>query len=192
MKFLELAKQYQAEELNELLCSDIFSYANVPYELCSVEKLFANPKNTVVFNHDLQKIIEDRVARLGSDGRLILDGEENVYQVNLCEKIVVPLLAKLSNLVLDGGIWLNTQRPEWNDANNAIVGNGLSMVTLYYMRRYVTFLHDLLADIPNSVSISQEVFDWMQSTTRILQDAVKEIRQGTVNRQTRKAILTPA
>ncbi|SUP09151.1 Uncharacterised protein [Vibrio metschnikovii] len=190
MKFLELAKQYQAEELNELLCSDIFSYANVPYELCSVEKLFANPKNTVVFNHDLQKIIEDRVARLGSDGRLILDGEENVYQVNLCEKIVVPLLAKLSNLVLDGGIWLNTQRPEWNDANNAIVGNGLSMVTLYYMRRYVTFLHDLLADIPNSVSISQEVFDWMQSTTRILQDAVKEIRQGTVNRQTRKAILT--
>ncbi len=190
MKFLELAKQYQAEELNELLCSDIFSYANVPYELCSVEKLFANPKNTVVFNHDLQKIIEDRVARLGSDGRLILDDEENIYQVNLCEKIVVPLLAKLSNLVLDGGIWLNTQRPEWNDANNAIVGNGLSMVTLYYMRRYVTFLQDLLADIPNSVSISQEVFDWMQSTTRILQDAVKEIRQGTVNRQTRKAILT--
>ncbi|WP_332406390.1 hypothetical protein [Vibrio metschnikovii] len=190
LKFLELAKQYQAEELNELLCSDIFSYANVPYELCSVEKLFANPKNTVVFNHDLQKIIEDRVARLGSDGRLILDDEENIYQVNLCEKIVVPLLAKLSNLVLDGGIWLNTQRPEWNDANNAIVGNGLSMVTLYYMRRYVTFLQDLLADIPNSVSISQEVFDWMQSTTRILQDAVKEIRQGTVNRQTRKAILT--
>ncbi|MCL3793291.1 hypothetical protein H6X68_12015, partial [Actinomyces sp. 186855] len=127
---------------------------------------------------------------LGSDGRLILDDEENIYQVNLCEKIVVPLLAKLSNLVLDGGIWLNTQRPEWNDANNAIVGNGLSMVTLYYMRRYVTFLQDLLADIPNSVSISQEVFDWMQSTTRILQDAVKEIRQGTVNRQTRKAILT--
>ncbi|HHB1564125.1 TPA: hypothetical protein ACN99F_001480, partial [Vibrio metschnikovii] len=190
LKFLELAKQYQAEELNELLFSDIFSYANVPYELCSVEKLFANPKNTVVFNHDLQKIIEDRVARLGSDGRLILDDEENIYQVNLCEKIVVPLLAKLSNLVLDGGIWLNTQRPEWNDANNAIVGNGLSMVTLYYMRRYVTFLQDLLADIPNSVSISQEVFDWMQSTTRILQDAVKEIRQGTVNRQTRKAILT--
>ena len=52
-----------------------------------------------------------------------------VYQVNLLEKLLVPLLAKLANLVPDGGIWLNTQRPEWNDANNALVGNGVSMVT---------------------------------------------------------------
>ena len=52
----------------------------------------------------------------------------------------MPLLSKLGNLVIDGGIWLNTQRPEWNDANNALVGHGLSMVTLYYLRRYVRFL----------------------------------------------------
>ena len=32
---------------------------------------------------------------------------------------------------------MNTQRPEWNDANNALVGNGISMVTLYYLRRFV-------------------------------------------------------
>ena len=40
---------------------------------------------------------------------------------------------------MDGGIWMNTQRPEWNDANNALVGHGLSMVTLCYLRRYVCF-----------------------------------------------------
>ncbi|GIB11723.1 hypothetical protein FXE80_08555 [Vibrio cholerae] len=190
LKFLELAKKYQREELSELLTSDLFSYANVPYELCGVDKLFANPKDTVAFNYARQKRIEEKVAQMGSDGRLVLEGEESVYMVNLCEKVLVPLLSKLSNLVLDGGIWLNTQRPEWNDANNAIVGNGLSMVTLYYMRRYVAFLQNLLSDLPSAVSMSKEVFDWMLAITRILQDATKEIRQGTVNRQTRKAILT--
>ncbi|MFH4664860.1 hypothetical protein WMQ48_08975 [Vibrio cidicii] len=190
LKFLELAKKYQREELSELLTSDLFSYANVPYELCGVDKLFTNPKDTVAFNYARQKRIEERVAQLGSDGRLVLEGEESVYMVNLCEKVLVPLLSKLSNLVLDGGIWLNTQRPEWNDANNAIVGNGLSMVTLYYMRRYVAFLQGLMSELPSSVSMSKEVFDWMLAITRILQDATKEIRQGTVNRQTRKAILT--
>ena len=77
---------------------------------------------------------------MGADGKLVLDADGNVYQVNLLEKLLVPLLGKLGNLVIDGGIWLNTQRPEWNDANNALVGQGLSMVTLYYMRRYIRFL----------------------------------------------------
>jgi hypothetical protein len=35
----------------------------------------------------------------------------------------------MSNFIPEGGIWMNTQRPEWNDANNALVGNGVSMVT---------------------------------------------------------------
>lgn len=46
----------------------------------------------------------------------------------------------MANLVPGGGIWLNTQRPEWNDANNALAGYGLSMVTLYYIRRALVFL----------------------------------------------------
>ncbi|MGR5206855.1 hypothetical protein ACP3VU_02050 [Vibrio sp. PNB23_22_6] len=190
LKFLELADKYQREDLLALMQSDIFSYANVPYELCDVEKLFDNPKDTVTFNDELQHSIEQRVDAMGSDGRLVLGRDNDIYMVNLTEKVLVPLLAKLSNLVLDGGIWLNTQRPEWNDANNAIVGNGLSMVTLYYMRRYIAFLQQLLADAPASVSMSKEVFEWLLSTTRILSEAAKEIRQETVTRQTRKAILT--
>ena len=59
---------------------------------------------------------------MGADGKLVLDADGEVYQVNLLEKLLVPLLSKLGNLVIDGGIWLNTQRPEWNDANNALVG----------------------------------------------------------------------
>ncbi|NVD08795.1 hypothetical protein FCU94_18265 [Vibrio sp. JPW-9-11-11] len=190
LKFLELADKYQNEALNEMLTSEIYSYANVPYKLCNVEQLFANPKDTVSFDQELQNEIEQRVEILGSDGRLLVERDNQVYTVNLTEKILVPLLSKLSNLVIDGGIWLNTQRPEWNDANNAIVGNGLSMVTLYYMRRYVAFVHKLLNNAPNSVSISKEVFEWMLSIHKVLQDACKEIKQETVTRQTRKAILT--
>jgi hypothetical protein len=80
----------------------------------------------------------------------------------------VPLLAKLGNLVVDGGIWLNTQRPEWNDANNALVGHGVSMVTLYYMRRYVRFLQDLLAEEQEPVELSAEVAGWLSGTAAAL------------------------
>jgi hypothetical protein len=64
------------------------------------------------------------------------------------------------------------------------------MVTLYYMRRYVSFMQELLAKAPDSVSLSKEVLEWTLSTTRILNEAAQEIRQGTVTRQTRRAILT--
>ena len=66
--------------------------------------------------------------------------------VTLAEKLLVPLLVKLTNLVPDSGIWLNTQRPEWNDANNALAGWGLSLVTLNAIVRYVGFLRDAFAD----------------------------------------------
>ena len=57
-----------------------------------------------------------------------------------------------------GGIWLNTQRPEWNDANNALVGYGLSVVTLCYLRRYLRLLEGLLAASPaGDFSVTEEV-----------------------------------
>jgi hypothetical protein len=188
-KFLELSKKYQPQELKALLNTEIFSYANVPYEIEGVDKLFADPKNTVIFNNDKQTLIEQRVAQLGSDGRLLLDAENNVYVVNLTEKLLVPLLAKLGNLVVDGGIWLNTQRPEWNDANNAIVGTGLSMVTLYYMRRYVAFLQDLLKGNAGNVQLSAELAEWVAATAQILQEANTILNQGVISSEARSNVL---
>jgi hypothetical protein len=49
---------------------------------------------------------------------------DRCYQSSLAEKLLTLLLAKLVNFVPEGGIWMNTQRPEWNDANNALVGKG--------------------------------------------------------------------
>ena len=64
----------------------------------------------------------------------------------------------MSNFVPEAGIWLNTQRPEWNDANNALVGNGTSMVTLYYMRRFFSFFDDLIESVDfSSSAVSAEL-----------------------------------
>ena len=57
-----------------------------------------NPKQTVDFDEALAERIEHRVASMGADGKLVLDKNGDVYQVNLLEKLLVPLLAKLGNL----------------------------------------------------------------------------------------------
>jgi len=168
LKFLELSRRFHPARLSELLHRPIFSYANVPYRIRSFAELVADPKRTVDYDCALAARIADRVAAIGADGKLVLERGGDVYQVNLLEKLLVPLLAKLGNLVVDGGIWLNTQRPEWNDANNALVGHGVSMVTLYYMRRYVRFLQELLAGEPGPVELSVEVGEWLADTSAAL------------------------
>ena len=163
-KLLEISERYHPHKLQELMHQALFSYANVPYRIKPFEALLENPKNTVDFDYQLAAEIEQRVAALGADGKLVLDEDGEVYQVNLLEKLLVPLLSKLGNLVVDGGIWLNTQRPEWNDANNALVGYGLSMVTLNYMRRYVCLLQRLLADETGNIELSADVRRWLDGT----------------------------
>src|SRR5690625_1473972 len=88
------------------------------------------------------------------------------------------MLAKFSNYVPEGGIWMNTQRPEWNDANNALVGNGLSMVTLYYMHRYLIFMDQMLKEMSsNTVKISTEVKQKFDDVLDILKDYEQELGQ---------------
>ena len=169
-KLLELSKSFHPSRLGDLMHEPIFCYANVPYRIRPFDALLENPKNTVDYDESLAERIEHRVASMGADGKLILDANGEVYQVNLLEKLLVPLLSKLGNLVIDGGIWMNTQRPEWNDANNALVGQGLSMVTLYYMRRYVRFLQQLMAEDSRTIDLSSEVSQWLDETAAALKD----------------------
>ncbi len=167
-KLLELSRRFHPMLLADLLHRPIFSYANVPYRIRPFDSLLKNPKETVDYDHSLAALIEQRVENMGADGKLMLNADGDVYQVTLFEKLLVPLLGKLSNLVIDGGIWLNTQRPEWNDANNALVGQGLSMVTLYYMRRYVRSLQEILAEESGTIELSSEVNQWQLDTAAAL------------------------
>lgn len=187
LKLLELSQNFHPGQLQDLLHQPLFCYANVPYRIKPFADLLNNPKDTVEFDHALAKTIEQRVAALGADGKLLLNADGAVYLVNLLEKLLVPLLSKLSNFVMGGGIWLNTQRPEWNDANNALVGQGLSMVTMYYLRRYVSFLQQLIADEMNSeahheagtVVLSEEVSVWLNDTVSALTFGVQLQAQDT-------------
>ncbi len=168
LKFLELSREFHPDRLAELLHEPLFAYANVPYRIRPFAALLDDPKHTVDYDEALARRIDQRVAELGADGKLVLDGDGEVRRVTLLEKLLVPLLAKLGNLVIDGGIWMNTQRPEWNDANNALVGQGLSMVTLYYLRRYVRFLQALLESATAPVEMSAEVGHWLRETAEAL------------------------
>jgi len=189
IKLLELSNQFHPQRLVSLLHQSVFSYANVPYRIKPFDALLANAKSTVEYDLELAERIDQRVAYQGADGKLVEDADGEVYQVNLLEKLLVTLLCKLGNLVIDAGIWLNTQRPEWNDANNALVGQGLSMVTLYYMRRYITFMQQLLAEESGSVSLSREVDVWLTETAAALSNVRPQLKSGPVSTRQRYQLL---
>ena len=192
LKLLELSNSFHPARLGALLHRPVYSYANVPYRIKPFEDLLKNAKSTVVYDEDLARRIERRVAQLGADGKLVSNGNGEVYQVNLLEKLLVPLLAKLGNLVIEGGIWLNTQRPEWNDANNALVGQGLSMVTLYYIRRYISFLQQLLDAETGTeeATLSGEVSRWLVDTAAALRSVRPLLGETSVSAGHRYRLLT--
>ena len=189
LKLLELSNAFHPEQLKRLLSQPVFCYANVPYRIKPFVALLENPKDTIVYDVELAEQIERCVERIGADGKLLLTDNEQVYQVGLLEKLLIPLLSKLSNLVPGGGIWLNTQRPEWNDANNALVGQGVSMVTLYYLRRYICFLQDLLQGTAAPMQLSAEVSRWLMQTADILSGNRDLFAAGDMDNSQRFSIL---
>jgi hypothetical protein len=157
-KLMEISAKVHPGKLKELLTRPIFSYANVPYRIKHYVDLLENPYNTIDFNWELEHAIEARVKEYGTDGKLVPARDGKVLHANLTEKLLTLLFAKLVNFVPEGGIWMNTQRPEWNDANNALVGKGLSVVTLGYLRRTIDFCKDLLQHSGlESVQVSVEI-----------------------------------
>jgi hypothetical protein len=151
-----------------MLHKELFVFANVPYRIKPFTDLVQNPKDTIDFDHALNQEIEELVEQVGSDGRLLHGSDGQLQRVNLAEKILISLLAKLSNFIPEAGIWLNTQRPEWNDANNALVGSGVSMVTLYYIRRFLAFWerHFDSSHTPD-IRISEEVAEHLHRTQEL-------------------------
>lgn len=141
-KLLELQDKFDAGVLPELLNKKIFTAANVPYHIKTYADIEKNPRDTITFMRDLNDKILADAKKFGSDAKLCgKDGSP--YMVTMAAKLLQLILTKLANFVPYGGIWLNTQRPEWNDANNALAGYGLSVVTLCYLRRMMVFVRSL-------------------------------------------------
>lgn len=170
LKLMEISERVHPGRLGSFLNRLIISYANIPYRIKPYPELIKDPYNTIQFDHSTEKKIDDLVEKIGTDGKLVLTSDDQVLHSSLVEKMLTLLLAKLVNFVPEGGIWMNTQRPEWNDANNALVGKGLSVVTLSYLRRYIVFCHELFSKTPvTDFQIRQEILGLFEQVKAILE-----------------------
>ncbi len=169
LRLLEFSSNCHPGRIAGYLARNVFVYADVPYRLRSYEALKSDPRNSVVFDAASAEAIAIRVAKTGSDGKLVRLQNGSINHVNLLEKLLVPILSKVVSFVPGGGIWMNTQRPEWNDANNALVGYGLSMVTLCYLRRFLIVFNGLLLECPaDRFPVSREVALHFTGVLRVL------------------------
>ena len=156
-RLLELSHKHNPQALRDMLGMREFAFAAVPYRFRSYADIVRDPKNTITFDQAAHDHIFSQLSTYGQDARLVMGTDNQPLLVTFTEKLLITLLTKLSNFIPEAGIWMNTLRPEWNDANNALVGNGASMVTLYYMRRFVAFLIDLYQSEETTYALSEEV-----------------------------------
>jgi hypothetical protein len=187
LRLLEATEQYLPGEIGRRFDVAAYTYADVPYRIAPYDDLVRDPKATIEFDDRAHAAALERVARFGGDGKLLVDADGRIVVVTLLEKLLVPALAKLSNFVPGGGIWMNTQRPEWNDANNALVGNGLSMVTLFHLRRYLCHLRSLADEHGGETSVSAEVVAWFDAVRAVL--AVAPNVDGTDEDRQRRDVM---
>ncbi len=188
LKFLEFIEHHYPNRLTAYFEQELFVYANVPYKIKAYEDILLDPKDTITFDHELEAEIIVNKKRLGADGALLTDKNNSIYKVNLVEKLLATVLAKSSNFIPEGGIWLNTQRPEWNDANNALVGNGVSMVTLCYLRRFLKFFEGLVAHMSlEKVELSAELASFfngivgtLEQHQRLLSDKISDTNRRAI------------
>ncbi len=169
LKLLEWNRRFDPQGIDALLNQSLFTHADVPYCIKSFEEICENPRDSIVFDHPRAQKIESRVEAVGADGKMLHNHAGEIHRVTMVEKLLSLSLAKLSNFVPDGGIWLNTQRPEWNDANNALVGNGLSVVTTCYLHRWFLFLEEWLENAAEeSFDVSEELATFFHEILAVL------------------------
>ncbi|TAG49267.1 MAG: hypothetical protein EAZ30_04275 [Betaproteobacteria bacterium] len=172
LRLLEAAQCYEPTLIASYWDRPVFSFSDVPYRLKPHIEQLAQPKSTLIFDHQAHAAALARADRIGSDGLLVCNDQDEPVLGTLAEKLATILLAKASSLVPGGGLWLHTQRPEWNDANNALVGNGLSVVTLAHLRRFLVFLDALPCaeqsfTLPSATLTALNQFQTLVRTTRL-------------------------
>jgi hypothetical protein len=189
LKFLELFEKFWPGQIFEKFNEPVFVYANVPYRIKEYQDIIHNPRETIIFDKELHQEIMLQSREIGSDGMLQYLQNGQLLRVGFIEKILVSLLTKLSNFVPEAGIWLNTQRPEWNDANNALVGNGTSMVTIYHLRRFVNFFIKITSKhkVPNFI-LSAEVVAFYNALSSVFREYKPFLKEGFTDRERKDMI----
>ncbi len=185
-RLLEMQRRFFPQALERALPRDIFVYASLPYRMRAFDDILADPRSTIDFVPAWHDASVARQKEIGADGKL-LHKDGDIARANLLEKLLVPLLSKMSNFVPNGGIWMNTQRPEWNDADNALVGNGLSMITLNYLHRFAAFLADVLRETKTAeFPLHSAVANWMSAVRRAMEQNAAALAQPQLDAKTRR------
>lgn len=161
-KLLELSRACHPGRLQASIRTRTCTHADVPYRIADYDDIVRDPAGTVRYDAEHATRVLRRCERIGGDGKLLHDQDGQLVLATLGEKLLLLLSAKVVNLVPGGGLWMTTQRPEWNDANNALVGRGLSVVTVAYLRRYLQVVGPLLAG-PEGIEVSVELFQLMDA-----------------------------
>ncbi|MGA8014289.1 MAG: hypothetical protein WCB85_00020 [Candidatus Dormiibacterota bacterium] len=189
VRLLEASARYHPGALEQLLGRRVFTYADVPYRIRAYPRLLEDPRHTIDFDAALDHRIRQREAVLGADGRALPGPDGAPQRANLAEKLLIVALARLFNYIPEAGVWMNTQRPEWNDANNALVGYGVSMVTLYHLRRFLSFCRNLfIASGQAAIDISAEVAGALHRVTDVLTE-YQRVVDGPISDGNRKMVL---
>ena len=139
-KFLELWNKADSKSFYSALNQKIYTSSNVPYRLKSYDEILKSPHSSLTFDKKLSDELIKKSKTYGSDAKLVMGSDNQPALLSFTAKVLQIIISKSANLVPGGGIWMNTQRPEWNDANNALAGWGLSVVTLCYLHRMLSFL----------------------------------------------------
>ena len=192
-KLVEWLRVTDPNGANDLLEDRTCSYVNVPYRIASYESMLSDASNTITFDAALDKQIEQEQRTLGTDAKLHLNEAGDVQHVAMLEKLLLPAFVKMTNFVPGAGIWLNTQRPEWNDANNALVGRGVSTVTACYLHRFFMDMKKWLDDHQSKrpeteFTISDKVWSLIQQVRSVLEETNSKFGEPLSDHQ-RKSVV---
>lgn len=185
LRLLEFSANAHPGQLEALANEQVFSTADVPYRLAGFDQTVADPSATVDFDTRQDLVTRSRAAEVGGDGLLRHEAGGGLFRTTMADKLLLLAATKLSNFVPDGGIWMNTQRPEWNDANNALAGSGLSVVTMSYLGRFLDHLAGFLPDA--DLVVRPELAEFVRGIAKILSSRPVD---GDVDDALRLEILT--
>ena len=181
VRLIEGLNKYSPKRFDRLVREVGYSYSDVPYEIVCFDDMVKNPKQTVKYNYDKNSRIDIEAEKYGTDRKLVnCDGE--VYYTSFAEKYLLLAMTKMTNHAVGGGIWMNTQRPEWNDANNAIVGYGLSVVTACQLKRYLSMGCEIFSHYrKEKFEMSVEAAEWLDKLIKLLDSYQKNIDEDMVD-----------
>lgn len=185
-RLLEAWRRHRPDEVSRALARDGHVYADVPYRIRGYSAICRNPRSTIDYDGAHAKVISDRVRQQGHEGRLVRDAGGALHRVSLAEKLLVPVLVKLTNFVPEIGLWLTTQRPEWNDANNALVGTGASVVTLAHLYSSLGLYAELFDEVEGELPLSAEVAELWRAVWAVLREPPPD---GRLSPDARRVVL---